>query len=191
MHKRIFFIFLLLGIFTCSCRETQAPKPAGYFRITFPEKSYHELEPLYPYSFEIPDYAMVVPDRSKEAEPGWINIIVPANHAEIHISYKPIDRNLHVFTEESRKLAYDHTIKASSIEEKLFLNPAERVYGTIYFINGNAASPFQFYLTDSARHFLRGSLYIRATPNIDSLKPVIDFLKSDVIKLIETLRWTR
>ena len=190
MMQRILAALLLLGILGVSCREKQAPKPVGYYRIAFPEKSYHRMEQNYPYSFEIPDYSMAIPDSSKDAEPWWINIRIPGNQAEIHISYKQVDRNLHVFTEESRKLAYDHTIKASSIEEKIFMNPSQKVFGTIYSINGNAASPFQFYLTDSIRHFLRGSLYIRATPNIDSLKPVIDFLKTDVIHLIETLQWT-
>ena len=189
--QRVLVTFLLLGVLCISCREKQAPKPSGYFRIAFPEKSYHRLDQNYPYSFEIPDYAMVLPDKSKDAEPWWINILIPQNHAEIHISYKQVDNNLHVFTEESRKLAYDHTIKASSIEEKIFMNPDDQVYGTIYFIKGNAASPFQFYLTDSSRHFLRGSLYIRATPNIDSLKPVIEFLEADAIRLIETLEWSK
>jgi gliding motility-associated lipoprotein GldD len=69
------------------------------------------------------------------------------------------------------------------------MHPAEKVSGTIYYIRGNAASPLQFYMTDSIRHFLRGALYIRATPNIDSLKPVIDYLEKDVIRLIETLHW--
>jgi gliding motility-associated lipoprotein GldD len=67
--------------------------------------------------------------------------------------------------------------------------PDVEVFGTVYQIEGNAASPMQFFLTDSTRHFLRGALYIRATPDIDSLKPVIDFLKRDVIHLIETTQW--
>ncbi|MCL1822363.1 MAG: gliding motility lipoprotein GldD, partial [Prolixibacteraceae bacterium] len=92
-------------------------------------------------------------------------------------------------TEESHELTYRHTQKASAIDAKLFLNPENKVYGTIYTIAGNAASPMQFYLTDSTRHFLRGALYIRDIPNIDSLRPVIDFLIPDILHLIETARW--
>ena len=69
------------------------------------------------------------------------------------------------------------------------MNPANQVYGLIYKIEGNAASPMQFFLTDSTHHFLRGALYIREVPNIDSLKPVIDFLEIDIIRLIETTSW--
>ncbi len=186
----ILWVLLPLLVLAAACGDPPVPKPAGYYRITFPEKNYLPLRDGFPYRFEIPGYSKVVPVISDSGEPGWINIQFPANKAEIHISYKKVENNLAVFTEESRRLAYDHSVKASSIEEKNFINPSERVFGTIYSIQGNAASPMQFYLTDSTRHFLRGSLYIRATPNIDSLKPVIDFLKSDVIRLIETLEWT-
>jgi gliding motility-associated lipoprotein GldD len=182
-------LILLLGAVMFSCHEKPVPKPAGYFRIDFQKKSYQSLPAGFPYVFEIPVYAFAVPDKSATAEPGWINIEFPAHKAELHLSYKIINGNLSVFTEESRDLAYEHTLKASSIEEKIFMHRAEKVSGTIYYINGNAASPMQFYLTDSARHFLRGALYIRATPNIDSLKPVIDYLKTDIIRMIETLRW--
>ncbi len=93
------------------------------------------------------------------------------------------------FMEETRELAYKHAIKANAIEEQLLINQGEEVYGTVYRIEGNAASPIQFFLTDSSRHFLRGALYIRATPDIDSLRPVIEFLERDVIHLIETTTW--
>ena len=118
-----------------------------------------------------------------------MNIYFPSYKATLHISYKEVKNNLFILTEESNKLAYDHSIKASSIEEKIFLKPAKSVYGTIYFIGGNAASPLQFFLTDSTHNFLRGSIYINATPNIDSLKPVIEFITRDVIHLIETFEW--
>jgi gliding motility-associated lipoprotein GldD len=189
MHNKLLILAVFIAL-AVSCREKPLPKPAGYFRIGFNNKSYHSLTNGFPYLFDIPDYAFSEPDRSANAEPGWINIEVPGHKAEIHLSYKPIRGNLPVLTEESRKLAYEHTLKASSIEEDIFLNPRYKVYGTIYQINGNAASPLQFYMTDSTRHFLRGALYIRATPNIDSLKPVIDFLKTDIMHLIKTLRWT-
>ena len=185
--RMLLILVLTSGIW--SCREKPVPKPHGYYRIAFRNKSYHELQTGFPYSFEIPGYSSVVPDPSPYAEPFWINVEIPEHKAEIHLSYKKVQDNLFIFTEESRELAYDHTQKASSIEEEVYLNPSRRVFGTLYHINGNAASPMQFYLTDSIRHFLRGAVYIRATPNIDSLKPVIGFLKADVIRLIETLRW--
>jgi gliding motility-associated lipoprotein GldD len=182
-------LILFLGTAVLSCHKKNIPKPTGYFRIDFQKKNYQSLPSGYPYVFDIPVYSFPVPDNSAKAEPWWINIEFPSHKAELHLSYKTISGNLSVYTEESRSLAYEHARKASSIEEKLFIHPADKVSGTIYYIHGNAASPMQFYLTDSTRHFLRGALYIRATPNIDSLRPVIDYLKTDIIRMIETLRW--
>jgi len=184
-----FVIFTVLVIQITSCTEKYTPKPKAYFRIDFPKKEYVPIHEDFPYRFEIPVYSEIIPDNSQFAEPYWINLNIPANKADIHISYKKIEGNLFVFTEESRELTYKHTQKASAIEEKIFMNPAKNVFGTIYLIKGNAASPLQFYLTDSVRHFLRGSLYIRDIPNIDSLRPVIDFLVPDVLHLIETTEW--
>lgn len=142
-----------------------------------------------PYSFSIAEYSCAVPDTGYMSEPNWINIITPGNNAELHISYDRLNGNLYKHMEESRKLAYKHTIKADAIDEQVFINENDKVFGTIYLIDGNAASPMQFYLTDSVRHFLRGALYIKEQPNIDSIRPVINFLKPDIIHLIETTKW--
>lgn len=193
--KNVFTIILILLLFA-GCREKYTPKPRGYFRIDFPEKNYHLLENKYPYRFEIPDYSEITPDPTNPDQPTWINVSVPENHAEIHISYYPLSNShqqrisfLAELMEETRRLAYKHTIKADAIEEQVFINNSDKVFGTIYRIKGNAASPFQFFLTDSTRHFLRGAFYIREVPSIDSLQPVIDFFEPDVIRLIETTTW--
>ena len=172
-----------------SCREDQAPKPRGYYRIAFPVKAYKPLDKPLPYSFLIPEYSVVTPDLLNLAEKEWITLEIPANHAQVHISYIKINHNLAKLIEESRTLVYNHSGKASSIDEKLFLNPKDKTYGTLYTLKGNAASPMQFYLTDSVSHFLRGALYIKEIPNYDSLKPVIQFLSDDVIKMIESTKW--
>ena len=142
-----------------------------------------------PDDFQIPVYSFPGRDSLNLSQIDWVTIEVPANHAQIHLSYKKINKNLGTYIEESRTLAYEHSQKASSIDERIFINPEKRVYGTIYNIKGNAASPMQFYLTDSINHFLRGALYIKEIPNIDSLQPVIGFLNQDIVRLIETTEW--
>jgi gliding motility-associated lipoprotein GldD len=192
----VIFFFVVAFIFANSCKEKYTPKPRSYFRIDFPEKSYHRITESYPYNFEIPDYSYITQDSDNPDKPFWTNIEVPSNKAEIHISYFTLNETekgkkilLNELMEESRTLAYKHSIKADAITEQVFVNEGKKVYGLIYKIEGNAASPFQFFLTDSTTHFLRGALYIRDVPNIDSLKPVIDFLEPDVIRLIESASW--
>lgn len=190
MPRFLSFLSGFLLLMTFSCKKEYVPKPRGYFRITFPEKTYHKLDSAaLPYTFDIPGYSKMVPDNDRLAEPYWVNLKIPAHKAEVHLSYKKVNNNLEILTEDSRALAYKHSIKADAIDEKIFVNSEKKVYGTIYQIDGNAASPLQFYLTDSTRNFLRGALYIREVPNIDSLRPVIDFLTPDVIRLIESTEW--
>ena len=193
--KKIWFLIIPVLLFA-GCTEKYTPKPREYFRIDFPEKAYHPIQSGFPYQFDIPDYSRIVADPDNPDHPYWINISVPANKAEVHISYYDLSNQqfsnrvlLNKFIEDSRTLAYKHTIKADAIQEQVFMNPEKKVYGLIYKIEGNAASPMQFFLTDSTNHFLRGALYIREVPNIDSLKPVIDFLEPDIIRLIETTTW--
>ncbi len=181
-------IFFLL-IIVCSCRQQETPRPLGYFRIDFPEKQYRICDSTLPYIFEYPTYGVIQQDTSKNAEPHWINIVFPNYNGKLHLSYKKIKGNLAQYIEDSRKLAYKHTIKADAIEETIIKNDSSRVYGIFYNIKGNVASSVQFFLTDSQQNFLRGALYFNAQPNKDSLMPVVNFFKTDVEHFIQTVRW--
>ena len=189
----ILFLAGTVGILIApSCSNDFTPKPRGYFRIALPEKKYILLDSVYPYKFEYPAYARITNDPLSPQEKNWINIEMPVFHGRIHISYKPLtDKNLIVkYTEDTRTLALKHMAKASGIRNIAIDDPGRKMYGLVYEINGmGAASPYQFYLTDSTRHFLRGSLYFDAVPNNDSLAPVIDFVKSDIQHLFETINW--
>jgi gliding motility-associated lipoprotein GldD len=188
-YNLIPFFIVLLTFCLLSCKKEQTPKPRGYYRIAFPEKVYLQLNQPVPYDFRIPVYAKATPDLLNPDQKEWITVEIPANHAQIHISYKKIDNNLSKLIEEARTLVYKHSQKATSIDEQIFLYPAKKTYGTLYTLKGNAASPMQFYLTDSVHHFLRGALYISEVPNYDSLRPVISFLSEDVIRMIESTEW--
>jgi gliding motility-associated lipoprotein GldD len=175
-----------------SCQENYVPKPHGYYRIDFPPKQYLSFDTTFPYTFEYPDYAKILPDPSKMAEPYWINIVYVPYHAQLHLSYKPVKNNLKEFLEDSRTLVNKHIPKANAISQREFINKEQKVFGLMYDIRGTeAASVCQFYLTDSTSNFLRGALYFNFTPNNDSLSPVIDYLKSDIVKMISTFRWKK
>ncbi len=190
-----YIIMLMLGsiiiILPVSCGRDYTPKPRGYFRISFPVKSYKPLNHKVPYDFQIPAYSYAEPDSFNLDQPYWLTIQIPENHAQIHISYIKLNKNLSTHIENSRSLVYKHIEKASSIEEQIFNNHKDNVYGTLYTIKGNTASPMQFYLTDSTTNFLRGALYIKEVPNVDSLRPVIKFLSEDVLQLVESTKWKR
>ena len=177
-------------IFLAACSSPVIPKPEGYFRIDFPEKSYRRFDSIYPYTFEIPPYARVIPDRDPQAEPFWCNLDFPRYHGRLHLSYKSVHGNLNQYLEDCRSMVNKHIPKADAIEEEVFHYPDRKVSGSVFRIQGvSTASAYQFFLTDSSQHFLRGALYFSARPNNDSLSPVIDFIGKDIDHLIQTLRW--
>lgn len=190
-------LFLALIIFVCfvtlsSCDEEDtvySPKPRGYCRIDFPKKEYRLYDSVCPYSFEIPIYSKMVKDRHNGAEPCWLNLEFPLFRATIHLSYKGVENNLAKYLDDSHDFANRHQVKATGLDEITILRDSAKVYGLLFDIAGNTASSLQFYLTDSTKHFLRGALYFNSVPNIDSLKIVVDFLKKDVLHMIQTTRW--
>ena len=79
-------------------------------------------------------------------------------------------------------------IKASGIEESVIKTPSGKTVA-VYELEGEVPSQFQFYLSDSTKHFLRGALYFRTATKNDSLAPVIEFIKKDIIHLLNTCQW--
>lgn len=185
----ILLIISLLFFGNCKKKSQNTPRPRGYFRIDLPEKKYDSLQANCAYTFEYPAYSKIVRDPGEVGEECWLNIHYPQFNGDIHISYKVIRNNFKTYVEDARDLAYKHTIKAEAIQEELYTDKKRDVYGIFYNLKGNVASPAQFFVTDSTKHFLRGSLYFRTEPNQDSLAPVIQFVKKDMRHLIETLHW--
>nr|MBA4166403.1 hypothetical protein [Chitinophagaceae bacterium] len=148
-----------------------------------------------PYSFEYPVYANVLQDTSffedKPENPYWINIDFPTLNGKIYISYKNIKgNNFDKLVDDAFKLTYKHSSKATAIRDSVMRTP-NAISGIYFKVGGNAATAQQFFVTDSANHFLRGALYFDATPNADSLSLVNNFLEVDMNHLINSLKWRK
>ncbi|MCS6917000.1 MAG: hypothetical protein RMK52_02075 [Chitinophagales bacterium] len=178
-----------------ACRQAYSPKPRGYFKITFPERSYAEYrDSLCPFTFTYPAYGVINRDEvfldTVPDNPCWLNLTFPALNGNLHLSYKVMKgpADLDRLMLDAHRLTYKHVIKAEYIEESYIRN-AHGVGGIWYDVGGNAASAVQFFLTDSNRHFLRGALYFYNIPNADSIAPVLQFLRPDLMKLVESFQW--
>jgi len=180
-------LLILTALLILGCGEDKpVPKPVGYFRIDLPDHEYANKNPDCPFSLAVSKHSYM---EYFEDTPCWFNIVYPDLNAKVHLTYKPVSDNLREYIEESRNFAYKHQVKAVRIESERIINEEEKVYGLIYDLGGNVASPYQFYVTDSTNHFLRGALYFRARPNSDSISPSLNYIKEDVRYMLNNFAW--
>lgn len=188
------FLFLAFTAFllfsSCEERKIKTPKQRGYFRIDFPEKTYQRFDEKIPYSFNYPTYALIQNDTS-HAEKYWYNVQFPAQKATIHLSYKNVKNDLNQFVDDAHFLVFKHDAKADAIKPQEFHYIEKNVHGLLFEIKGDAASIMQFYITDSVEHFVRGALYFNVPPNKDSLRPSVQFVREDIIELINSFEWKK
>lgn len=186
------WLYLVALLFSaCHSQPDYAPKPRGYFRINFPKRVYQQYTGSCPYTFIYPTYAVIEPDKARNAKPCWINLQLPQFNGTLHLSYETITspKEFNELVEDAHTFAFKHTVKATSIDEGIIHYPDRKVYGIYYTIDGNAASSAQFFLTDSTKHYIRGALYFNTQPQLDSIQPVLNFVKQDVNVLIKSFRW--
>ncbi len=193
-HIFIFGIVCMLFV-AVGCSREYTPKPKAYPRMDLPEKAYqHFKNDGCPFAFDIPQYAEVEkePDlrHKNEGEHCWMNVVFKDMNAKFHLSYKEINdkAKLAMLIEDAHKLTSKHIKKAEYIDQRNIATP-NKVYGLFSDVGGNTASSMQFFVTDSIQNYLYGSLYFSTTPNYDSIQPAIEFLKKDMLHLIDTFEW--
>lgn len=194
-NKRYIFlslIFLGFCLYSCSnASSNYSPKPKGFQRFELPEHQYQKLENSHPFSFEYSKSAIIQKDSTRNAEPHWLIVYYPELDARIQFTYKPINgdlKKLEAHIGDAFKLASKHQVKAYSQEESVVqLKNGKKA--VVIQLEGEVPSHYQFYLTDTSRHFLRAALYLKEPTVNDSLKPIVDYLKVDCRHLLETIKW--
>lgn len=185
---RTMMTFLLLGVMVASCNEKPVPRPKAFFRIDLPESTYKTIQSDCPFEFEMNQRAFTI-WREQPNQKCWFTLHYPENDAQIHFTYKTVESNLKQLLDESHQLSYEHHVKANDIISEVIIHDSTCVFGLVYHLEGDVASPIQFYLTDSTNHFMRGSLYFNTRMNSDSLQPVIAYLTNDIDQMISTFNW--
>lgn len=180
----ISILTLLIALSLWSCKDEVVPKPAGFLRLDYPEAKYVNFENNCPFAFQMNEAAKIKGEKNC----GFV-ITYPKMKATIYLTYKPVQNNIANLLKDAQKLTYEHVIKADEILEQPYLNPKTKVYGMFYQVGGNAATNTQFYATDSTNHFITGSVYFYAKPNYDSVMPAASYIKNDMQRLMETLKW--
>jgi gliding motility-associated lipoprotein GldD len=187
--KFLLFI-LLLGLFACSNDDLLIPKPPTYLRLNLPKHSYSTYKAACGFSFESAKIFKIkdVFDQQglktchKDIELGPLNGI-------IHFSFIDMKEPLATYVNFANDKVDEHKVKATAIDDITLINKKNKVYGVLFELQGDVASPFQFYLTDSVSKFVSGVVYFNCKPNFDSLKPSLDYLKNDLLKLTTSFKW--
>lgn len=188
MHKNFNYILGLTTIFTllffASCKDDVLPKPSSQLRLDYPVAEYAAFKNHCPLTFDINAEAIITEDKNC-----GFSITYPKMKATIYLTYKTVNGDIEKLLKDAQKLTYEHVIKADDILEQPYLNPEHKVYGMFYQVDGNAATNAQFYVTDSTKHFVTGSVYFYAKPNFDSIMPAADYIKNDMQRMMETIQW--
>lgn len=179
------FLFTLPGFLLFSCSPEAQPKPTGELRLEYPEAKYQKFMSPCDFGFEFSEFSRI----NEAKNPCWYYIDYPEMKAKVFLTYFPIKNDFALHVRESEKMVYEHTIKATSIDTKSFSFPERNVYGNFYELKGQSASNLQFFITDSLRHYVTANLYFNTRPKPDSLAPAVDYIKNDMLHLIETFHW--
>ena len=177
-------LLVAVSALSISCKDETVPKPKAFLRLDYNIGDYKLFDDGCPYTFTYNELARV-------KDKGQCNFTIEYSKmkATIYLTYKPVTNNLDKLLHDAEELTYKHVIKADAIETQPFINEKTKVYGMFSQVGGDAATNAQFYVTDSTRHFLTGSMYFYAKPNFDSVMPAASYIKEDMKNLMETITW--
>lgn len=186
MNNTHVLLYFLVFIIMSGCKESEPiPKPKAQIRLDYPQGKLATLETS---KFSINYNQLANPKENKDMA---YTLEYPQMNGAIFLSYRPLNNDLDKLIQEAKRFSYEHAVKADNIVEQPFVNPESKVYGSMFEVQGNAASQTQFFVTDSTNHFLTGSVYFYSKPNYDSILPAAAYLQNDIRNIMETLRWKK
>lgn len=196
MNKLFFGTVLLISLFflnSCGGNELLIPKPPTFLRTDFPKHTYSQIKDKMPYSFELSDVYFTKPVLYKGTITDHLEINLGKLNGVLYLNYYPLPNRdtLVRYINLSNDKVDEHQVKAKRINSSNILHPEKRVFGTFFEFEGDVATNFQFYLTDSSHNFIRGEVLMNCRPNYDSLRPTLNYLKEDLLHLLESFEWKK
>lgn len=199
MHRfSVYCCLLALLLTACGNDLSVTPKPRTYPKVEYPSIGYQVFEKRdCNFAFSYPSYGEIVPSQDAQAAKDagndcWFDIALPHFNGRLHCSYYPIgdQKSFDELKKDAFEMADYHNKRANYIDELAINRQEDNIEGFVFAIEGPAATPFQFYLTDQKQHFFRASLYFDTKVRPDSIAPIYEFVREDLMKIIETFEWT-
>ncbi|MEY4658904.1 MAG: hypothetical protein RJB36_670 [Bacteroidota bacterium] len=187
------FFLLCVLIFVACSDESPVPKPSTYLRMNLPEHSYRMYTSDCPYSMKLSN--VYNPSNIERPQSNYCveSIDLGPLNGTLFLYYLnlPSKDSLAQIINFANDKVDEHKIKADKINYEQIVQPSKRVFGTFFELKGNVATNFQFYLTDSSTHFVRAEVLLNCRPNYDSLRPTLDYLKKDLMELVQHFEWKK
>jgi len=189
-------VYILVFLF-CSCENVELPKPNAYLRLDYPSPTYKEIVlGTNNATIELNTASTLFTNIKSITNANSViskSISYPLINAEIKLEYY----NLNKSNKLNDRLKYlnDFTsihLKKSSNSPQIqeFTNQNKKVYASIINIKGDVTSPTQFYATDSVNNLIIGILNLKSKTKYDSVLPALDYIKTDIYHLIESVEWS-
>lgn len=189
------FIIMAMMTYGCSGSSEPVPRPRAYPRIEYPPRNFVPLESAQcPFSFSYPDYMRLEMRttylQGEPVHPCWFDLIADQFNARIHFSYYPLgdENEFNSLVDDAFTLANKINQRSNYMDE-IRIGNAQGASGLVLEFTGPAASPMHFFLSDSTTHFLKGALYFNTAVRPDSLSPVIEFVQTDIARIMNSFTW--
>lgn len=185
-------VVLVLMLVMISCdEETNIPKPPTYLRLELPDHTYKHYIDSCQYSFDLSSIYTIGKSPKSEGSECHRRIDLGPLNGTVFFRYWDMTEPLSFYVNNANDEIDRHKGKAINVKDELILRDKDDVYGILFQIEGDVATPFQFYLTDSTDRFVYGEVLFNFSPNYDSLKPTLDYLKQDLSQLLQTFKWNQ
>ncbi|NRA12167.1 MAG: hypothetical protein HRT57_09460 [Crocinitomicaceae bacterium] len=181
----------LVVLSSCGDEEINIPKPPAYLRLELPDHTYTKYVDSCQYSFDLPSIYTVKNAPGNEQSMCHRRIELGPLNGTIYFRYWDMEEPLSYYVNYANDEIDQHKGKAIDIDDQLVIREKDNVYGILFQLEGDVATPFQFYLTDSTDRFVYGEVLFNMSPNYDSLKPTLDYLRKDLDQLLETFKWSQ
>jgi gliding motility-associated lipoprotein GldD len=183
-------ILAILALFVIACGEsTWTPKPRGYNYIALPTHEYQKFDTAgVPYTFEFSKHAKIHDHKGIESKQ---IIDYKGLGAKIWLTYFPVKNSIDTLEQliyTTYRLLQKNNVRADAIANDTIITKNGKK-ATIFYLEGEVPTQYQFYYHDSTSNFIRGALYFETARKNDSLAPVIDYVREDINYMINSLEW--
>lgn len=186
----MWIIAIICSIVLCECsgNNTPTPRRKAYPRIETHDSTFTEIVNC-PIFFEMSAISSITLDsvnNESENSSRWINIYYKSYNATIYCTFTPVNS---LTLKDVIANRYERMVLNSGDHpsELIELTNANDFRSQILTTEQSRVTPIQFLSTNNRNWVISGALYIDNNSNIDSIKPIINIVKRDIIHSLKTV----